>query len=122
MGTQQILLSQLGNGFNVIANPYLSPVNTGSFTKAKSVSNYKYIWNPLMGNKGGYMALPFAQKHILNPFEAYVVQTDSSVENEITVSEASKSIEWNKGIIEDYKEVVGYYATCLLYTSPSPRD
>ncbi len=122
MGTQQILLSQLGNGFNVIANPYLSPVNTGSFTKAKSVSNYKYIWNPLMGNKGGYMALPFAQKHILNPFEAYVVQTDSSVENEITASEAAKSVEWNKGIIEDYKEVVGYYATIDLLNNQVLQD
>jgi hypothetical protein len=75
-----------------------------------------------MGNKGGYMALPFAQKHILNPFEAYVVQTDSSVENEITVSEASKSVEWNKGIIEDYKEVVGYYATIDLLNNQLLQD
>ncbi|WP_439506972.1 T9SS type A sorting domain-containing protein [Sediminibacterium sp.] len=122
MGTQQILLSQLGNGFNVIANPYLSPVNTGTFTKAKMVSNYKYIWNPLMGNKGGYMVLPFAQQYILNPFEAYIVQTDSSIENEITVSEASKSIEWNKGIIDDYKETVGYFATINLLNNQILQD
>ena len=29
---------------------------------------------------------------------------------------------WNKDIRESYKEELAEYASCLLYTSPSPRD
>lgn len=122
LGTQQIVLNKIGNGFNVIANPYLSPVNTGTFSRSAKVSAYKYIWNPLLGNKGGYMALPFAQKHILNPFEAYILLTDSSAANEITITEASKSIEWNKGLSEDYQEGSGYYSTIDLMSNQTLQD
>lgn len=122
LGTQQITLNKLGNGFNVIANPYLSPVNTGTFTKSTKVSAYKYIWNPSLGNKGGYMAIPFKQKQLLNPFEAIILLTDSTALNEITITEASKTTEWNKGIIEDYQEEAGYYATIDLLSNQTLHD
>ncbi|MDP3394924.1 T9SS type A sorting domain-containing protein [Sediminibacterium sp.] len=122
MGTQQIVLNKTGNGFNLIANPYLSPVNTGTFNRSAKVSAYKYIWNPLLGSKGGYMALPFTQKHILNPFEAYILLTDSSAANEITITEASKSTEWNKGLSEDYQEGSGYYSTIDLMSNQTLHD
>ncbi len=122
LGTQQIALNKMGNGFNVIANPYLSPVNTGTFTKSVKVSGYKYIWNPSLGNKGGYLALPFAQKHILNPFEAFIVLTDSAASNEITITEASKTTEWNKGLMEDYQEGAGYFATIDLIGDQKLQD
>jgi len=122
LGTQQIVLNKIGNGFNVIANPYLSPVNTGTFNRSAKVSAYKYIWNPLLGNKGGYMALPFTQKHILNPFEAYILLTDSAAVNEITITEASKSTEWNKGLTEDYQEGSGYFSTIDLISNQNLQD
>lgn len=122
MGPQQILLSNQGNGFNVVSNPYLSPVNTGLYSKSASVSAFKYIWNPSLGNTGGYMALPFAQKHILNPFEAIILHTDSTVDNEITITEASKSTVWNKGIIEEYNETVGYFTTIDLWSNQVLQD
>lgn len=122
LGTQQIILNKIGNGFNIIANPYLSPVNTGTFSRSAKVSAYKYIWNPLLGINGGYMALPFAQKHILNPFEAYILLSDSSAANEITITEASKSVEWNKGLSEDYQEGSGYFATIDLMSNQTLHD
>jgi len=122
LGTQQIVLTQKGNGFNVIANPYLSPVNTGSFIKSSKVSAYKYIWNSRLGDKGGYMAIPFTQKHILNPYEAYILLTDSSGANEITITEASKLTEWNKGLTEDYQEGSGYFSTIDLISNQTLQD
>ncbi|HLD53376.1 MAG TPA: T9SS type A sorting domain-containing protein [Sediminibacterium sp.] len=122
LGTHQIALNKIGNGFNVVANPYLSPVNTGTFNRSTKVSTYKYIWNPQLGNMGGYMALPFTQKHILNPFEAYILLTDSSAANEVTISEASKSNEWNKGVLEDYQEGTGYFSTIDLLSNQRLQD
>lgn len=122
IGTQQIALNKIGNGFNVVANPYLSPVNTGTFTRSTKVSAYKYIWNSQLGIKGGYMALPFTQKHILNPFDAFILLTDSSAANEITITEASKSTEWNKGILEDYQEGTGYFSTIDLLSNQRLQD
>src|SRR3989339_598707 len=122
LGTHQIALNKIGNGFNVVANPYLSPVNTGTFNRSTKVSTYKYIWNQHLGNMGGYMALPFTQKHILNPFEAYILLTDSSAANEVTISEASKSNEWNKGVLEDYQEGTGYFSTIDLLSNQRLQD
>lgn len=122
MGSQEILLTKQGNGFNVVSNPFLSPVNTGLYSKSASVSAYKYIWNPTLGNTGGYMVLPFAQKHLLNPFEAIILQTDSTVENEITITEASKSTEWNKGTIEEYNETVGHFIAIDLWSNQVLQD
>ena len=122
LGTQKIALNTLGNGFHVIGNPYLSPVNTGTFTKSSKVSAYKYIWNPSLGNKGGYMTIPFSQKHILNPFEAFILLSDRSPINEITITEASKSTEWNKGLTEDYQEGSGYFSTIDLFSNQTLHD
>ncbi len=122
MGPQQILLNKQGNGFNVVSNPFLSPVNTGLYSKSASVSAYKYIWNPTLSSMGGYMVLPFAQKHILNPFEAIILLTDSTAENEISITEAAKSSEWNKGMIEEYNETVGYFTTIDLWSNQVLQD
>lgn len=122
LGTHQIILNNIGNGFNVVANPYLSPVNTGTFNRSTKVSAYKYIWNAQLGNKGGYMALPFTQKHILNPFDAFILLTDSSAANEITITEASKFTEWNKGVLEDYQEGSGYFSTIDLFSNQRLQD
>ncbi|HQS23800.1 MAG: hypothetical protein B7Y11_09125 [Sphingobacteriia bacterium 24-36-13] len=122
LGTHQIALNKIGNGFNVIANPYLSPINTGTFNRSSKVSLYKYIWNPLLGNSGGYMTLPFTQKHILNPFEAFILLTDSSAANEITITEASKSTDWNKGLFEDFEELSGYFSTIDLLSNQTLHD
>lgn len=122
LGTHQIALNKIGNGFNIVANPYLSPLNTGTIHRSAKVSAYKYIWNPLLGSKGGYTTLPFTQKYILNPFEAYILLTDSTAANEITITEASKTTEWNKGLIEDYREGTGYFTTIDLISNQNLQD
>jgi len=122
LGTHQITLNKISNGFNIVANPYLSPLNTGTIHRSAKVSSYKYIWNPLLGSKGGYITLPFTQKYILNPFEAYILLTDSTAANEITITEASKTNEWNKGLIEDYHEGTGYFTTIDLISNQTLQD
>lgn len=122
LGTHQIALNKISNGFNIVGNPYLSPLNTGTIHRSAKVSAYKYIWNPLLGSKGGYTTLPFTQKYILNPFEAYILLTDSTAANEITITEASKTTEWNKGLIEDYQEGTGYFTTIDLISNQTLQD
>lgn len=115
-------LSSAGNGFQLVSNPYLSPINSTLIVKGNSIQNYKYVWDSQLGNAGGYTTIPYNQKYILNPFEAIILQTDSISGNELLFSEASKSNEWNNGNIEEFKELNGYYANIQLYYNQQLQD
>lgn len=110
LGNQTIALNGKLHQFNLVSNPYLSPIQTNAIGKSTGVRPYKYIWNPTLGQHGGYTVLPFSQHYVLNPFEAFIVQTDSSSENALIFTEAVKSIEWNKGLIDAFKEENGFFA------------
>lgn len=115
-------LSASGNGFQLVSNPYLSPINSSLIVKGSSIQNYKYVWDSQLGNGGGYTAIPFDQKHILNPFEAIILQTDSTSGNELLFSEASKSNEWNNGTVEEFKEQNGYFTNIQLHYNQQLQD
>lgn len=115
-------LSSSGNGFQLVSNPYLSPINSSLIVKGNSIQNFKYIWDSQLGNGGGYTTIPYNQKYILNPFEAIIMQTDSSSGNELLFSEAAKSNEWNNGLIEEFKELNGYFTNIHLYHNQQLQD
>lgn len=115
-------LSSSGNGFQLVSNPYLSPINSALIVKGNSIQNYKYVWDSQLGNGGGYTAIPYNQKHILNPFEAIILQTDSTAGNELLFSEAAKSNEWNNGNSEEFKELNGYFTNIQLYYNQQIQD
>lgn len=122
MGNQTVLLNGKSHQFNLVSNPYLSPIQTNAIGRSTGVRAFKYIWNPALGQNGGYTTLPFSQNHILNPFEALIVQTDTSAENTLTFTEAVKSTAWNKGVIDAFQEDNGFYANIQLKLQNQLQD
>lgn len=96
-GLQEIALQKSDQaGFNVISNPFLSPVNVASFTNGGMVGKYYWIWNPKQGLNGGFSAIPANQSYILNPFNAFVAEAKGYHNNAIFIPEESKTNLWNE--------------------------
>jgi len=52
---------------------------------------YYYLWNPYLGNKGGYSCYPFSNAQTLPSFAAFFAQTtDANMQNEILFPESCK--------------------------------
>lgn len=80
-------------GYNVIANPYPSPVNLSRVTYGSGIGMHYWIWDPEQGTKGGYSSIPFKTKYILPPFGALIVKANSNTNNTILFTENSKTTE-----------------------------
>lgn len=80
-------------GYNVIANPYPSPVNLSRVTYGSSIGMHYWIWDPGQGTKGGYSSIPFKTKYILPPFGALIVKANNNTNNTILFTENSKTTE-----------------------------
>lgn len=119
-GLQEIPLQKNEQaGFNVISNPFLSPINIASFTNSGLVGKYYWIWNPKQGLTGGYSAIPAYQSYILNPFAAFVAEAKGYPNNSIFIPEESKTNEWNEhpDSIQLFEANNGFNIELGLYTN-----
>lgn len=117
-GLQEISLAKnKSNGFNIVANPFLSPINLMSITKSRMTGNYYWIWNPKQGIKGGYTAMAYDQSYVLNPFEAFIAEARDEQENSLLIPEESKVLNYNATGIEPYKEENGYFVEMSIYNN-----
>lgn len=80
-------------GYNVIANPYASPVDLSLSTRAGNIGTNFWIWNPMQGTNGGYSSVPFGNKYILPPFGSFIVKANGNTNNTILFTENSKTSE-----------------------------
>lgn len=80
-------------GYNVIANPYASPVDLSLSTRAGNIGTNFWIWNPMQGTKGGYSSVPFSNKYILPPLGSFIVKANSNTGNTILFTENCKTSE-----------------------------
>lgn len=114
-GLQEIKLPPTANGFHLIANPFISPVNTLAFTKSNRVGNYYWVFNPKQGTHGGYTPISANQPFILNPFDALIAFADTGANNSLLISEESKTNEWNDGAIPGCLEPDYFIAELSIY-------
>ncbi len=118
-GLQEItLLKNEYAGFNVISNPFLSPINLSACSNGKMVGKYYWIWNPMQGNSGGFTAIPTSQPHIIHPFQAFVAESRNYSDNVILIPEESKTTEWNNNpdSVGLFKEEDGFFVELSLYS------
>lgn len=117
-GIQEITLSKNAfNGFNVIANPFVSPINLSSITKGKMIGNHYWIWNPKLGLNGGFITIPATQSYILNPFEVIIAESRANLDNTLLIPEESKTINWKTETFTTFKEEWNYFIDISLYAN-----
>lgn len=117
-GLQEIkLFKNLLTGLNVISNPFVSPINIRSITKGRMVGNYYWIWNPKLGQNGGFITIPSTQSYILNPFEVLITESRANTENELLIAEESKIMDWNNETFPTFKEDTNYYIDISLFAN-----
>lgn len=122
-GIQEIPLSKNTlNGFNVIANPFLSPINLSAITKGKMIGNHYWIWNPKLGLNGGFITIPSTQSYILNPFEVIIAESRANTDNTLLIPEESKTTSWNTETFTTFKEEWNYFIDISLYANDLYTD
>jgi hypothetical protein len=97
-GNQKIrLLKNAHNdGFNLIGNPFAAAIDMSKLILDSNIVPNYYLWNPYLGNKGGYSCYPFSNTVILPSFSAFFAQTiDSTTSNEILFPETCKIVSDN---------------------------
>lgn len=93
-GNQEIVLPKTKNrSYQVIANPYPSPVDLSLITRGNNISPNYWVWNPLQGVNGGYSSIPFKSKFILPPFGAFIVKMSGDTNNNLLFTENCKAKE-----------------------------
>ena len=91
-GDQEIHLQKgMFSGYQLIANPYVSPIEVSLTTRGSGVGNHFWIWNLLQGRAGGYTSIPFQSRYILAPFETIIVKATSNTNNTILFTENCKT-------------------------------
>ena len=116
-GLQEISLQRNNTaGFNLIANPFVSPVNISAFSNGRMVGRYYWIWNQKQGASGGYTAIPSNQSYVINPFEAFIAECRGATENELLIPEESKTSSWNVTGLPLFREDNGYFVEMSIYS------
>ena len=122
-GLQEInLFKNAFNGFNVVANPFVSPINLRSITKGRMIGNHYWIWNPNLGLTGGFITIPSTQPYILNPFEVIIAESRANNDNALLIPEESKSTSWNTEMFTTFKEEWNYFIDISLYANSMYSD
>lgn len=86
-------------GYNVIANPYPSPINLSLITRAGNIGMHYWIWNPQQGKMGGYSSIPFTSKYILPAFGAIIVKANDQTDHTILITENCKTTDaWQENL------------------------
>ena len=115
-GLQEIQLFKNNTaGFNIISNPFISPINMAACIPQKKLGRHYWIWNPTQGYHGGYTAIPFSQNFTINPFESMIVETNALTDNALLIPEESKTGQWNETGLMPYKEDNGFYVEIGIY-------
>lgn len=90
-GDQEITLMRSdSSGYNLVANPYASPVDLSMLSYGSGVSDHYWIWDPYQGDAGGYSAIPFQSSFILPAFSAFFVKSTALLNNTIVFTEHCK--------------------------------
>ncbi len=90
-GDQEIILLRTdSSGFNLVGNPYPSPVDLSKISYGTGVSGHYWIWNPHQGDEGGYSAVPFQSNFVLPAFGAFFVKARDSLNHFLLFTEHCK--------------------------------
>ncbi len=93
-GDQTAILTKNSSnaGFNLLGNPFASPIDMSKLQIGDHINPNYYLWDPYLGNKGGYACYPFSNSISLPSFAAFFAQTrDSSLGNQILFPETCKN-------------------------------
>ncbi|MEI6087098.1 MAG: T9SS type A sorting domain-containing protein [Bacteroidota bacterium] len=79
------------DGYNLIGNPFAAEIDMSKLQIGEKIIPNYYLWDPYLGNKGGYICYPFSNSIFLPSFAAFFAQTlDSSMGNQIQFPETCK--------------------------------
>lgn len=78
--------------FRMIGNPYHAPIATAGITINRAVGQYLWRWNPLLGNRGAYQAVPFRSHHTIGIGETVIIQTYPAEPATLLFSEPAKQL------------------------------
>jgi len=93
-GQQVVTLSRANANaqYNLIGNPYASPVDLSLTTRGVNINANFSVWNPNASTRGAYVTQAFSTPYILPSGAAFFAQTtNNSSGNTITFEEADKS-------------------------------
>jgi len=103
-------------GFNVIGNPFLSPINLSACVRGNNSSRYYWIWNKAQGMHGGFVPVPATQTVVVNPFEAFIAACIGSSEDLLQIPEESKTNQWKTEDRPGFREEDGYCIELGIYS------
>lgn len=92
-----VTLSQLGNRFNLVGNPYTSYINSAYFLDGgnaqDAIGDTKTIWvfNQTLGTNGQYEVKVATDNFIIAPAQGFFVQADVSGTNTFTFDETNQT-------------------------------
>lgn len=78
--------------FRLIGNPYHAPIAIAGITINRAVGQYLWRWNPLLGNRGAYQAVPFRSHDAIGIGETVIIQTYPVEPATLLFSEQAKQL------------------------------
>lgn len=87
----QIPLTYSTTGYNLLGNPFPSPVNLKNVTRTSNVSNFVYVFKANQGARGGYGTVDVTSDYMLPAFAGFfALATNNSITPTITFKESDK--------------------------------
>jgi hypothetical protein len=91
-GDQELTLQKGAySGYNLVANPYPSPIDLSLVSIGEGVGKNFWVWNTEQDTSGGYSCVPFQSKYILPAFGAFFVKAAGNTNNTIVFTENCKA-------------------------------
>ncbi len=101
MGNQNETLSDVGGYYNMIGNPYQANININSLTGTNLNTNFYWVWDPNMSQRGAYVAVPLPTgvpagtsdaNQFVQPGQSFFVQTLNDGAADLTFTESAKDV------------------------------
>ena len=101
MGDQVLLFSDTTEGYQLIGNPYLCPIDLRKLQFSDSIAPFCWIWNASQGISGGYTCYSLSDAIVIPPFGSFIIKLLGKNAHQIVFSEKSKIYPNNPLAIED---------------------
>ena len=90
IGDQVLSFADTAEGFQLIGNPYLCPIDIRNLQFSDSIAPFCWIWNNTQGFAGGYTCYSITDSIVIPPFGTFIIKLNGKNPHQIVFSEKSK--------------------------------
>ncbi|NDA61344.1 MAG: hypothetical protein EBX50_04805 [Chitinophagia bacterium] len=102
MGDQVLSFADTTEGYQLIGNPYLCPIDVRRIQFSDSIAPFCWIWDANQGISGGFTCHSINDSIVIPPFATFIIKLNGKNGHQIIFSEKSK-VYPNNTLSDNYK-------------------